>query len=141
MAEHTKHLTISNALAADCLYGECEHLNEDGEPSDYSACPSISIEVCIDCMVERGQGNDPTYWEEELISWPHEVRAVEPEKVAIPKLLKAPPENIRCGHGYDHHSGPHSCDSCDRQECAYWAWVKDHERAVARIVKDFSRDS
>lgn len=136
MAEHLEHRTIPDALAADCYYGECEHLDEQGEPSDFSACPTVSMEVCVDCMVERGYGADPQYWEDGLVGWPHGPEE-EPtlEVPAPPAILKPPPEDIRCEHGYDHHGGSHSCDCCVSDNCPHWAWILEHEAAVAKLAK------
>ena len=70
MNAHTEHVTIPDSLAADCFYGECEHVDEDGMPDDFSACPPVVFEVCVDCMDERGEGKDPALWEESLAKWP-----------------------------------------------------------------------
>lgn len=29
----------------------------------------------------------------------------------------------KCKHGYDHHSGPHACDSCENNDCPYWVKI------------------
>lgn len=135
MAEHLYHLTVPSALAIDCAYGECEHIDEQGEPSDYSACPTSSLEVCVECMVERGYGADPEFWEDGLVGWPHEPKEPKVQAVENPAILKPPPEYVRCEHGYDHHGGPHSCDDCGTgNECPHWAWVLEHEAAVARLT-------
>lgn len=135
MNEHLEHKTISNAFAEDCFYGECEHVDENGEPEDFSACPAIALEVCVDCMVERGQGSDPERWEDVLVGWPHGPKGESaPEAPIQPAILKPPPEYIRCEHYYDHHGGPHSCDSCVQDGCPHWIWTLEHEAAVARLT-------
>lgn len=30
---------------------------------------------------------------------------------------------VKCSHGYDHHSGAHACDSCENNDCPYWAKI------------------
>lgn len=71
MAEHTEHVTV-DAWAADCIEGECEHVDEDGMPDDMSACASFRMEVCVGCQVERGLTSDPAWWEGALSPWPCE---------------------------------------------------------------------
>ena len=66
---HTEHVTVIDALAANCVDGECEHVDENGMPDDYSACPRVVVEVCVDCMEARGDGRDPVWWES-LAMWP-----------------------------------------------------------------------
>ena len=68
---HAEHVTV-DAWWEDCIEGECDHVDEDGMPDDLSACPSFRMEVCVDCQVERGQTNDPAWWEGSLAPWPHE---------------------------------------------------------------------
>ncbi len=139
MTEHTRHTVLETAVAADCYYGECEHIDENGEPDDFSACPRVPVEVCVDCMVERGLGDDPAYWED-LAPWPHTERD-QPlpggaELQGPPAILKPPPGHVRCSHSYHHDSGPHACDHCESGECPYWSWVDDHNRAVSRITAE-----
>lgn len=135
MTDHLEHRTVPNALGEDCFYGECEHLDENGQPEDFSACPTISLEVCVDCMVERDHGSDPEFWEDGLVAWPHEPKEEPtPEAPKLPAILKPPPEYIRCEHGYDHHAWAHSCDSCVNDDCPHWVWVLEHEAAVARLT-------
>lgn len=64
---HAEHVTITDALAWDCLEGECEHVTD--EVDDTSNCPRIEVIVCVDCMDEHEHGRDP-YWWEDLIPWP-----------------------------------------------------------------------
>lgn len=137
MTDHLEHRTVPNALGEDCFYGECEHLDENGQPEDFSACPTISLEVCVDCMVEHGHGSDPEFWEDGLVAWPHEPKEEPtPEAPKLPAILKPPPEYIRCEHGYDHHAWAHSCDSCVNDDCSHWVWVLEHEAAVARLTPE-----
>lgn len=77
MNAHEEHVTIE-AWSADCIEGECEHVDEDGMPDDLSACPGFDMEVCVDCQVERGLTNDPAWWEGALSPWPHEPEDREP---------------------------------------------------------------
>lgn len=67
VGDHKERITITDALQLDCSYGECEHDNEVVE-FDFENCPRITVEVCVDCMDERGFGRDPRLWWEELIS-------------------------------------------------------------------------
>lgn len=69
---HEEHVTVDTAYWADCLEGECEHVDEDGEPSDLSACPRVpAFEVCVDCMDADERGRDPEQWDDvPLIGWP-----------------------------------------------------------------------
>ena len=69
MAEHQEHVTVE-AWSMDCVEGECEHRNEDGEPEDLSACEGFEMEVCVDCMVARGHDRDPKWWEGAFDKWP-----------------------------------------------------------------------
>lgn len=64
---HAEHITITDALAWDCLEGECEHVTD--EVDDTSNCPRIEVVVCVDCMDEHKHGRDPHWWED-LIPWP-----------------------------------------------------------------------
>lgn len=64
---HAEHVTITDALAWDCLEGECEHVTD--EVDDTSNCPRIEVVVCVDCMEENDHGRDPHWWED-LIPWP-----------------------------------------------------------------------
>lgn len=84
MAEHTERVTITDALNWDCVEGECEHIDEDGQPEDWWACPKITIEVCVDCMDERGHGRDQRFWEE-LVS---HTDTPEPEPEPEPSIFK-----------------------------------------------------
>lgn len=81
MPEHVDHVTVDEALAADCFYGECEHIDEDGMPDDFSTCPTFSLEVCVDCMEDAGYGRDPGLWEDSLRKWPHD-----PDRAITPTL-------------------------------------------------------
>lgn len=87
MAEHTNHITI-DAWSADCIEGECDHIDEDGMPDDLSACVSFPMEVCVDCQVERGLTSDPAWWEGALSPWPHDPEDHEP----TPPLVQHGPE-------------------------------------------------
>jgi hypothetical protein len=71
-ARHAEHVTIEWAYEADCLEGECVHVDEDGEPDDLSACPTVPpFEVCVDCMDDKGVGRDPENWDDApLTAWP-----------------------------------------------------------------------
>lgn len=71
-ATHAEHVTVSWAYWGNCLEGDCEHLDEDGQPEDLSACPNVPpFEVCVDCMEEDGRGRDPEHWDDvPLIAWP-----------------------------------------------------------------------
>lgn len=73
VAEHAEHVTVSTAYPEDCLEGECDHRDEDGEPEDMTACtPVPPFEVCVDCMDLAGCGRDPECWDDvPLIAWPH----------------------------------------------------------------------
>lgn len=71
MTAHARHIEVE-AWPADCLEGECEHVDEWGEPEDMSACPSLQFDTCVDCMVEEGRGDDPGDWDDTpLMPWPH----------------------------------------------------------------------
>lgn len=76
--EHQEHVTVSWAYAATCLEGECEHVDENGEPEDLSACPTAPpFEVCVDCMDDEGRGRDPEDWDDvPLMPWPHDTTAL-----------------------------------------------------------------
>ena len=63
MSDHSERITITDALGWDCVEGECEHSNE-ADMNDFENCPRITIEVCVDCMEERGFGRDRQFWEE-----------------------------------------------------------------------------
>lgn len=72
MAEtkHAEHATVE-AWPHDCLEGECDHLDEHGEP-DFDRCPSIQFVTCVDCMDEKGAGRVPEDWDDwPLEAWPH----------------------------------------------------------------------
>lgn len=81
MTEHSDHVTVDDALGADCYYGECDHVDEDGMPDDFSECPTFSLEVCVDCMEDAGYGRDPSLWEDSLRKWPHD-----PDRAITPTL-------------------------------------------------------
>ncbi|MBC6496089.1 hypothetical protein BEP68_14760 [Microbacterium sp. 4-7] len=72
-AAHVEHITVATAYREDCLEGECDHVDEDGEPDDMSACsPVPAFEVCVDCMEADGHGRDPEHWDDvPLVPWPH----------------------------------------------------------------------
>lgn len=95
---HTEYVTIPDAIDADCLYGECEHIDENGEPEDLSACPKYEVRVCLDCMEAAGHGRDQDGWElgeVSLIEWPCADRApllVERGPEPEPPLFKPSPE-------------------------------------------------
>lgn len=78
---HKEHVTVDTAYWADCLEGECEHVDEDGLPEDMSACPRVPpFEVCVDCMDAEGFGRDPAHWDDvPLTPWPHAESAVQEE--------------------------------------------------------------
>lgn len=63
MAEHSERITITDALGWDCVEGECEHSDEPNM-NNFDNCPKITVEVCVDCMEERGFGRDQRFWEE-----------------------------------------------------------------------------
>ncbi|WP_336647551.1 hypothetical protein [Microbacterium sp. MMO-10] len=63
MAEHEERITITDALGENCVEGECDH-SDEADMNDFENCPKITIEVCVDCMEERGFGRDPRFWEE-----------------------------------------------------------------------------
>lgn len=68
---HSEHVTVTDARDYDCLEGECEHLDEDGQPEDLSACPTLTLEVCVDCMAEHERGRGPEDWDDlPLTEWP-----------------------------------------------------------------------
>lgn len=70
-AAHTEHVTVTDARDYDCLEGECEHVDEDGQPEDMSACPVLTLEVCVDCMAEHERGRNPEGWGDlPLATWP-----------------------------------------------------------------------
>lgn len=82
---HTEHVTVE-AWSADCIEGECDHIDENGMPDDLTACPSLPMEVCVGCQVERGLTSDPEWWEGALSPWPCEFR---PEP-AVPLMTHGP---------------------------------------------------
>lgn len=68
--KHAEHVTVE-AWPSNCIEGECDHLDEHGEP-DFELCPSTQVEVCVDCMDEEGFGRDPEGWDDTpLEEWPH----------------------------------------------------------------------
>ena len=69
MTKHSEHTTVE-AWHMDCLEGGCEHRDERGEPEDLSVCPSFQMEVCVDCMAERGFERVTTWWEGPFDEWP-----------------------------------------------------------------------
>ena len=73
MSDHSEHVTVTTARLYDCLEGECDHVDEDGEPDDMSLCPTLTLEVCVDCMDGiEDRGRDPERWDDvELHEWPH----------------------------------------------------------------------
>lgn len=88
MAEHAEHRTLE-AWPEDCVEGECDHRDEDGEPQDLTVCPSIMFDVCVDCMDEEGAGREREGWDfRTLLPWPHPLSAgwtetPPPQEVAI----------------------------------------------------------
>ncbi|WP_292727127.1 hypothetical protein [Microbacterium sp. UBA837] len=85
--KHAEHVKV-DAYAADCLEGECEHVNEWGE-GDLELCPVIKFDTCIDCMDEAGAGRDPEGWEEwPLNAWPHPGSAGWTETAPEPRIFK-----------------------------------------------------
>ena len=88
--KHAEHLTIPDALNADCFYGDCEHtVDEDGWIIDDATCPTFEYNVCVDCMDEAGHGRDEEAWSDReagLMPWPHpgSVGWVEP----LPPILR-----------------------------------------------------
>lgn len=71
-AAHSEHVTVNWAYWGNCLEGDCEHVDEDGQPEDLSACPNVPpFEVCVNCMDDDGRGRDPEHWDDvPLIAWP-----------------------------------------------------------------------
>lgn len=63
MTDHTERVTITDALPWDCVEGECEH-SDEADMGMWENCPKITVEVCVDCMDDRGLGRDPRWWEE-----------------------------------------------------------------------------
>lgn len=88
MPDHKERVTITDALGWDCVEGECEHIDEAGQPEDWSACPKLTIEVCVDCMDEREFGRDPRFWEE-LVS---HTEPPMPDPVPEPAIFKPSPD-------------------------------------------------
>lgn len=88
MAEHTERVTITDALAWDCVEGECEHYDEDeADMGMWEHCPKITIEVCVDCMEERGHGREERFWEE-LVSHTDPPEPGPPTSLPEPSLFK-----------------------------------------------------
>lgn len=88
--KHAEHVSV-DAWSADCIEGECDHVDENGMPDDLSVCPSFSMEVCVDCQVERGLTSDPAWWEGALSPWPHEPEARELTPPLVPHGPEAEP--------------------------------------------------
>lgn len=86
MSDHTDRVIITDALGWDCIEGECEHPDEV-DMFDFDHCPKITIEVCVDCMDERGFGRDPRFWEE-LVS---HTEPPMPDPVEEPAIFKPSP--------------------------------------------------
>lgn len=80
MAEHSERITITDALGWGCVEGECEH-SDEANMDNFDNCPKITIEVCVDCMEERGFGREQRFWEEP-------VSHTEPEPAPEPALFK-----------------------------------------------------
>lgn len=57
---HKQHVTVEEEWPLDCIEGDCEHRDEDGQPEDLSVCPPIPMEVCIGCMVTGGSARIPS---------------------------------------------------------------------------------
>ena len=85
MSEHSERVTVTDALSWDCIEGECEHSDEP-DMDGFEHCPKSTIEVCVDCMDERGFGRDERLWEE---LWSH-TDPPEPEPEPEPSIFKAP---------------------------------------------------
>lgn len=83
MSEHSERITITDALAWDCVEGECEH-SDEADMGMWENCPRITIEVCVDCMEARGHGREQRYWEE-LVS---HTDPPEPEPEPEPAIFK-----------------------------------------------------
>lgn len=68
---HAEHVDV-DALPADCIEGECEHLVDEHGCITDAVCPVMIFRVCVDCMEQEGHGRDPGGWEElPLEAWPH----------------------------------------------------------------------
>ncbi len=68
--DHAEHVTVE-AWMRDCIEGDCEHVDKDGEGS-LDLCPSEQFTVCVDCMDEKGAGRDEEDWDDwPLEAWPH----------------------------------------------------------------------
>jgi len=71
-AEHLEHVRL-DAYSMDCIEGECDHRDEDGQPEDLSACPTSQMEVCVDCQEIGGASREPSNWEV-YAEWPCDER-------------------------------------------------------------------
>ncbi|RZU64615.1 hypothetical protein EV379_0918 [Microterricola gilva] len=91
---HAEHVELE-AWWEDCTEGECDHRDEDGEPTDLTACPSFMFEVCVDCMAEEDAGREPGGWNfRPLLPWPHPGSTgwTETPPTPEPALFKPRPE-------------------------------------------------
>lgn len=91
MAEHIERVTITDALGWDCVEGECEH-SDEANMENFDNCPKITIEVCVDCMDERGHGREQRFWEE-LVS---HTDPPEPVPEPVPAIFK-PSADVEIG--------------------------------------------
>lgn len=81
--EHEEHVLLET-WSEDCVEGECDH-GTDGDPTeDLSQCPSTFLEICVDCMDDRGAGRDPGLWEN-VTRWPCDLT---PETTPEPPMFK-----------------------------------------------------
>lgn len=62
---HGESVTVTDAMAYDCIEGGCDH--------DEDECPTFDVTVCVDCMDEAGYGRDASRWDDfqPLSEWPH----------------------------------------------------------------------
>lgn len=84
--KHEEHITLET-WNADCIEGECDHVDEDGMPEDLSACPSSQTKVCVDCMDEQEKGRDPDLWEQ-VTAWPCDDTPPEASPAPEPSIFK-----------------------------------------------------
>lgn len=71
LEKHTRHVLMAECYPRNCLEGDCDHRDENGEPWDMTVCPPTPMVVCLDCMVAEGRGADPEHWDDcPLEAWP-----------------------------------------------------------------------
>lgn len=87
---HTEHVTVE-AWSMSCVEGDCDHIDENGQPEDLSSCPSSLVQVCVECMVRAGHPRDTAHWEGPFTPWPHPDTEMVPVRVP-PRLFKPSPE-------------------------------------------------